>query len=64
MAVYQTNLWICERCGAVSTTTEKTDPYADPVVVPPSKEKWEYILEGGKEILVCDTCSATLTDMK
>jgi hypothetical protein len=56
MPIYQTNLWICEICGRISSTTEEVSPYDDPVINPPNREEWDYIYENGNEKLICDHC--------
>lgn len=38
MTVVQVNVWTCEFCGAVESTTEATDVYSDPTVCWP--EGW------------------------
>jgi hypothetical protein len=57
--IYQTNLWVCEVCGKHSVTTQKTDPYSDPVVVPSDGEAWEFIGKAPDEKLACPGCVAT-----
>lgn len=59
MAVYQINIWVCESegCNNVETTSQETDAYSDPVVVPPSG--WDYIEQPDKipdERLACPFC--------
>lgn len=59
MSVYQTNVWVCEVCGFVESTSEETSPYSDPVVLPPRGVEWEYLKKDGKELLACPACQAT-----
>jgi ribosomal protein L37AE/L43A len=56
MAIYQTNIWICEVCGKQSVTVEEVSPYSDPVVAPPKGEEWEYVGEFPNELLACPEC--------
>jgi len=56
MPIYQTNIWICENCGMIISTTEEVNPYYDPVVIPPN-DKWEHCKVGGKELLCCPDCN-------
>ena len=56
MAVYQTNLWVCEVCGNHSVTVNEIDPYSDPVVSPPTGEEWGYVGEAPDEKLACPKC--------
>jgi len=68
MPVIQVNIWICEVCGDVQTTKEKTDPYSDPVVTPPNGEEWNYVGEYtgsvGDEKLACPACLKAEKDKK
>ena len=58
MPVYQINIWVCEICNAIQTTNEEVGPYSDPVVEPPEKKEWEYLMVGEKEKLACPGCVA------
>ena len=40
MSVVQVNVWTCDFCGAVASTTEHTDVWSDPVVRYP--EGWGF----------------------
>lgn len=55
MPIFQTNLWVCEVCNKVESTSVATDPFSDPVVVPP-RNGWEYVEREGKELLACPEC--------
>lgn len=55
MGIVQINVWMCEVCEFVESTTEQTSPYCDPVVAPRGEE-WEYIVKDGVEKLACPTC--------
>lgn len=56
MPVYQTNMWVCEKCHKITTTSEETFPWSDPVVQPPNDECWDYFDIEGKELLLCPNC--------
>ena len=56
MPIYQINVWVCELCETVQTTSEIVSPYSDPVVTYPSGGTWEYIAKDDREVLVCPTC--------
>ena len=56
MPIYQTNLWVCEVCSSIHTTTEEVTPFSDPVVGHPDNKEWEYITVGKHELLACPEC--------
>lgn len=56
MPVIQTNIWICENCECISSKSFTVFPYDDPVVCPPNKEGWEFIVVEDKELLCCPEC--------
>jgi len=57
MTIYQTNVWICDGCGRIETTTERVSAYSDPVVALPDQE-WEWVktLDMRYEEFVCPKC--------
>jgi hypothetical protein len=55
MPIYQTNVWVCEDCGRIETTTEEVSPYSDPVVALTDQE-WQVIGFMPNERLVCPEC--------
>lgn len=56
MPIYQTNVWICEVCGKIESSTEEVFPYADPVVIEPNGNVWEYTRDYPNEKLACPEC--------
>ncbi len=52
MAIYQTNIFICEVCGNVESITAEETLFNDPVINPPNKN-WNYNHEGK---LACPDC--------
>lgn len=60
MPVFQTNVWVCELCGAIESTTYDTSPYSDPIVSPPKGQAWNYIKKDGNEFLACPKCQEIL----
>lgn len=54
--VIQVNIWKCEICHRIETTSEEVVPYGDPVIVLPNGEEWEYIEIDGKELFSCPAC--------
>jgi hypothetical protein len=54
MPIYQTNIWVCEVCNSIQTTTEEVSPYSDPVVTPLDGVEWDYIKSPEK--LACPGC--------
>ena len=55
MPVYQTNVWICELCGAIKSTTEEISPWIDKTVIPPD-DGWESTGVPPHEKLACPEC--------
>ena len=56
MAVYQTNLHICDSCGVEVSETEQTCWWSDPTIEPP--EGWGNV---GKDYLdACPKCKAEI----
>lgn len=49
--IIQTNLFICEVCGATESHSEQTSPYSDPIVQPP--KGWNY---DANDRWVCAVC--------
>jgi hypothetical protein len=52
--VIQVNIWHCEICYKIETTTEETSAYSDPVVTP--IEGWDLVVIDGKEFEACKSC--------
>ncbi len=55
MPIYQTNIWVCEVCGKITTTVASVSQYDDPVVFLPESQ-WEYVQVGGIGLLACPQC--------
>lgn len=62
MAIYQTNLWVCEVCAKVEPTWDEVGCYHAPVVVPPSIG-WGWLGPIGAEKLHCPECLAKANEV-
>ena len=56
MAIYQTNVFVCEKCDRIQSKTTKVSLYDSWLVNPPEDEDWDYTLINGKEVLICPDC--------
>lgn len=56
MPIIQTNIWICEICGHISSKVNEVSSYDDPVVTPPNNEIWDYTGDFPNEKLTCPNC--------
>lgn len=56
MPIYQTNVFVCEVCGKVESSTKKVEIFDDPVIVSPSSEEWDIVRVEGKERFACPDC--------
>ena len=63
MPIYQTNIWICERCGATDSETMEADFYSDPVVSPPGNRNWDYHKIDGEHLLCCPVCCQGMVEL-
>ena len=55
MAVYQVNLWICDKCGCQqAVAVPDVEPYNDPVITYP--EGWDGF--GADRLHLCPKCLA------
>jgi len=63
MPIYQTNIFMCEVCGKVSSYTKEVEMYDDPVVNLPEEESWEYP-PSKPNILHCPECLKKNTEIK
>lgn len=57
MAIFQTNIFICDECGAIESVTIKTDIWSDPTVEPPKGWKYRESLTGYSNPFECPECS-------
>lgn len=64
MPIYQTNLWVCELCDGMVSTSKEVGAYTDPVVKHPPGDPWEYIMVAKKERLACPDCVALYYEPK
>ncbi len=64
MTIYQTNVWICEICGAIESSTEEVFPYGDPVVIEPNGNVWEYTRDYPNEKLACPKCLKKFSNLQ
>ena len=57
MAIYQLNLFVCEICGKIESTTAEVSAYDDPLVdFPNENEPWGYSGQCPNEKLTCPEC--------
>ncbi len=56
MGIYQTNLFICDRCGESVSLSHETSVFSDPIVMLPMNPLWEFMYIDGEEQLCCVEC--------
>lgn len=58
MAIYQTNLWICDFCGKHTSTIDVVEPKEQvEVSLLPEDKQWGLMAdEAGNEFLACAEC--------
>ena len=62
MPIYQTNLWVCELCNKVVSTSKEVGAYDDPVVTYPHGDPWDYVRVAKEERLACPDCVARYSE--
>lgn len=64
MPIYQTNLWVCELCDNMVSTSEEVHAHDDPVVSYPPGDPWEYLKVAKEYRLACPDCVALYYEPK